>query len=599
MSASSCDDEPEPKTTMTTQDKHQKSEIRDGMHITWQIPIRMADGIVLRADLFRPINVEKAPVIMSYGCYAKGQAFQEAYAAQWESMTSEFPEITQGVSNNYQCWELTDPERWVPHGYAVLRVDSRGAGWSEGVQDLWSPREVMDYHDCIEWAGVQPWCDGNVGLLGISYYAANQWLVAAKQPPHLKAIIPWEGASDCYRELYFHGGIRCTFLDSWLPRQVAMQYGQGERSRRHPVTLEPCGGPETLSEEELRNRRVDKLAIVKAQPLLDDYYQPVITEFDKVEVPFLSSANWGGQGLHLRGNLEAFTRSSSRHKYLEVHGLEHWTHFYTPYGLDLQKRFFDCYLKGQTAAWENQARVLLQVRHVDHFERRNENEWPLARTQWTTSFLDAPSQSLATDRPELAAATSYEAGSEGVTFLSAPFSTSTEFTGPLSARVFISSSTIDADLFLILRLFDPQGNEVTFRGAMDAYTPIAQGWLRASHRELDQDLSTPWRPVHRHVRALPLPIDQIVPLDVEIWPTSIVVPPGYRIGLTIQSHDYEYAGEVDAIRNARHRYPSKGCGPFQHNDKDEKYHPVRRGRVTVHTGGDHASQLLLPVIPAK
>lgn len=585
--------------SLLTADAFHRTETRDGMHISWQIPIQMDDGVVLRADLFRPIDAAAAPVVMSYGCYAKGQAFQEAYKPQWDSMVEEFPEIESGSSNKYQCWELTDPERWVPHGYAVLRVDSRGAGWSPGTQDLWSAREIQDYCACIEWAGEQPWCDGNVGLLGISYYAANQWLAAAARPRHLKAIIPWEGASDCYRELYFHGGIRCTFLDSWLPRQVAMQYGQGERSRRHPVTGEPCGGDVTLSEDELATRRVDKRADVKAHPLLDNYYRPVITDFDKVDIAVLSSANWGGQGLHLRGNVEGFARSNSNDKYLEVHGLEHWTHFYTDYGLDLQKRFFDRYLKGDASGWADQPRVQLQIRHIDHFEQRSENEWPLARTRWTRWHLDAATQRFSSQSTDKAASLCFTRKDGGLAFISDPFNESTEITGPLSAQLSISSTTADADVFVVLTMLDPEGQEVAFRGAMDAYTPLAQGWLRASHREIDPILSTPERPVHLHERLQPLNPGEIVQLHVEIWPTCIVVPVGYRLALQVRGRDYEYAGPVDAKRNARHRYPSKGCGPFKHDDADDNANPDLNGVITIHTGAGHSSSVLLPIIPQR
>ena len=584
---------------MNNPDTHMRLEERDGMLVAWQVPIAMDDGVVLRADVFRPLGNTPVPVIMSYGCYAKGQAFQEAYEPQWRSMVEEFPELQAGSSNRYQCWELTDPEQWVPHGYAVVRVDSRGAGWSPGVQDLWSAREVSDYAACIEWAGTQPWSDGNVGLLGISYYAANQWLVAARQPRHLKAIIPWEGASDCYRELYHHGGIRCTFLDSWLPRQVAMQYGQGERSRRHPLTGQPCGGPVTLTEAELAASRVDKVADVRAHPFLDSYYEAVITDFDRVQVPVLSSANWGGQGLHLRGNIEGFVRSAAEHKYLEVHGLEHWTHFYTPYGLDLQKRFFDRFLKGRQEAWAHQPRVQLQVRHVDRFEQRGENEWPLARTQWTRWHLDAANRAFAPASPGAAASASFSREDDGVTFTSAPFEHETEITGPLSARLWISATTADADLFVVLRLLDPNGAEITFRGAMDAYTPIAQGWLRASHRALDPELSTPYRPVLQHRAPLPLVPGEVTAVDVEIWPTSIVVPPGHRLLVSVRGRDYEYTGPIDAQRNARHRYPSRGCGPFLHHDPQALENPVLRGITTLHTGPVTPSSLLLPLIPNR
>src|SRR6266567_7746999 len=160
----------------------ERSEIRDGMRISWNVAIRMSDDTVLRADVFRPVEGDSHPTILSYGCYAKGLSFQEAYKAQWNRMVEDFPEITHGSTNKYQCWELTDPERWVPDGYAVVRVDSRGAGCSEGIQNVWSMQEVWDCYECIEWAGGQPWSNGNVGLLGISYYGANQWLVASLQP---------------------------------------------------------------------------------------------------------------------------------------------------------------------------------------------------------------------------------------------------------------------------------------------------------------------------------------------------------------------------------------------------------------------------------
>jgi putative CocE/NonD family hydrolase len=123
--------------------------------------------------------------------------------------------IAAGSSNRYQNWETADPEKWVPDGYVCVRVDSRGAGRSPGYLDIFSAQETRDYYECIEWAGTQPWSNGKVGLLGISYYAISQWLVAALQPPHLAAICPWEGASDYYREFTHHGGILDTFVSVW------------------------------------------------------------------------------------------------------------------------------------------------------------------------------------------------------------------------------------------------------------------------------------------------------------------------------------------------------------------------------------------------
>src|SRR6516165_6531951 len=225
----------------------QKSELRDGMRIDWDTPIEMDDGVVLRADVFRPPEEGRYPVILSYGPYAKGLAFQDAYKSAWMRLTKAFPKVLQGSSNKYQNWELVDPEKWVPDGYAIVRVDSRGAGCSPGYLEVWSPREAKDLYECIEWAGTQPWSNGKVGINGISYYAMNQWTVGALKPPHLAALCIWEGSSDYYRELCRHGGILSDFLNSWHPRQVvSVQHGVGARGARSQVTGEPVAGPQTL-----------------------------------------------------------------------------------------------------------------------------------------------------------------------------------------------------------------------------------------------------------------------------------------------------------------------------------------------------------------
>ncbi len=577
----------------------ERTEIRNDMRVDWHVPIRMNDGTVLRADIYRPVAEGRHPVVLSYGPYAKGLSFQEAYAPQWEKMVREHPDVAEGSTGRYQNWEVVDPERWVPDGYACVRVDSRGAGWSPGFVDVWSPRETKDLYECIEWAAAQPWSNGKVGLNGISYYAMNQWQVAGLRPPHLAAMIPWEGAADFYRDVTYHGGILCRFAGSWYPRQVeSVQHGLGERARKNPNTGESVAGPVTLYEEELARNRADLGAEVKAHPLDDAWHRERSADLSLVTVPFLSAANWGGQGLHPRGNFEAFTQAASERKWLEVHGLEHWTHFYTAYGVALQKRFFDHLLKGIDNGWDRQPPVQLQVRHVDRFVERAEDEWPLARTRWTHYHLDPASLGLSTDPVPAAGRVEYEAFGDGVTFSTPPLESETEITGPIAAKLYISSSTRDADLFLVVRVFNPKGDEVVFQGALDPNTPIAQGWLRASHRRLDRERSLPYRPYQSHDTAEPLTPGEVYELDVEVWPTSIVVPPAYRVALTVRGRDYEYGGELDEFARSFH-YASRGCGPFVHDDPDDRPRDVFGGRVTLYAGGQTASHLLLPVIPPR
>jgi predicted acyl esterase len=578
-----------------------KSDIRDGMRIDWDVPIKMDDGLVLRADIYRPIEEGRYPALVTYGPYGKYLAFQDGYTDQWDRMVEIHPDVAAGSTNKYQNWEVADPEKWVPDGYVIVRVDSRGTGRSPGYVDLWSQRETKDFHDCIEWAAGQAWSNGKIGVNGISYYAMNQWQVAASQPPHLAAICIWEGGADFYRDLSHHGGIVNTFCENWYDMQVkTVQHGVGTRGYRSRIAPELVAGPETLTDEELGANRSDFGADVLSNPLAtSEYWESRMPDWSKVKVPLFSAGNWGGQGIHPRGNAEGFVRAASSEKWFEMHGIEHWTEFYTDYGVGLQKKFFGHFLKGEDTGWKAQPPVLLQVRHVgENFLERAENEWPLARTQWTKFYLHTEDHNLGLDPPSEAGSVTYNALGDGVTFITAPFEAETEITGPSAAKLFVSSETEDADLFLVVRLFTGDMKEVVFQGALDPNTPIAQGWLRASHRKLDPELTEEYRPYHTHDEKQPLVPGEAVELDVEIWVTSIVVPAGYRLALSVRGKDYEYAGATgEGLATMKNEF--KGCGPFLHTDPIDRPVGIYGGKVTLHTEPGQEPYLLLPVIPPK
>ena len=577
----------------------QRTEIRDGMRIDWDVPITMDDGLVLRADLFRPVKDGKFPVILSYGPYAKNLAFQDGYPSAWQRMAEKHPDVTAGSSNLYQSWEVVDPEKWVPHDYVCVRVDSRGAGCSPGFIDHFSPRETKDFYDCIEWAGVQPWSNGKVGLNGISYYGINQWHVASLQPPHLAAMCIWEGAADWYRDMTHHGGILSTFWENWYDMQVkTVQYGAGERGKRSRVHGELVCGPETLPEAELAKNRADFGAEIASHPLDDDYHKARSPKWEKITTPLFTAANWGGQGLHPRGNFEGFVRAAAKQKWLEAHGIEHWTHFYTDYGREQQLRFFDRFLHGKKDGWAKQPKVMLQVRHIDKFAPRAESEWPLKRTRWIKFYLDPSAMTLTTEKPSGSAQLKFAAMGDGLTFLTLPLAKDTEITGPSALKLFVSSSTSDADFFIVLRVLTGDLKEIVFQGAIDPHTPIAQGWLRASHRKLDKRLSKPYRPYHTHEEKQPLKKGQPVELDIEIWPTSIVVPAGYRVGLSIRGKDYEYGG-ASGGKLSNFKNELKGCGPFLHDDPRDRPPAIFDGTTSLHFGRGKMPYLLLPLIPPK
>ncbi len=568
------------------------------MQVDWDVGIEMDDGLVLRADVFRPAQEGRYPVLLTYGPYAKGLAFQDGYPSAWERMAREHPDVTAGSSNVYQNWEVVDPEKWVPHGYVCVRVDSRGCGCSPGFVQPFSPRETRDFEQCIQWAGTQPWSSGKVGLNGVSYYGINQWQVASRQPEHLAAMCVWEGAADWYRDMTHHGGILSTFWANWYDMQVkTVQYGLGERGPTSRVTGDWVCGRETLDEEALAAQRCDFGEEIRAHPLDGAYYRERSPDWSKLNVPLLTAANWGGQGLHLRGNFEGYGRAATADKWLEAHGLEHWTEFYTDYGVALQRRFFDHFLKGVDNGWDREPRVRLKVRHLDHFEERVEEDWPIPRTRWTRLNLHADADALRSEPVGAEAAVSFAAQGDGVTFCTEPLAESMEITGPIAATLTVSSDTEDADLFLVLRVFDPDGEEVTFQGAIDPHTPIAQGWLRASHRKLDPALSSPWQPYHSHDEPQPLTPGVPVEVQVEIWPTCIVVPAGYRVALTVRGRDYEYAATTGA-RLSNFKNELKGCGPFLHDDPRDRPAEIFGGRTTLHLGPERENFVLLPVIPA-
>lgn len=556
------------------------------MLVEKDVPIAMRDGLVLRGNVFRPQAEGRFPVILAHGVYGKDIHFEDGFKPQWDKLIAIYPDLVgKGSSGKYLRWETVDPERFVPDGFVVIQIDSRGTGKSPGYLDPRSPAEMHDYYECIEWAGVQPWSNGKVGLCGISYYAFTQWAVAAMRPPHLAAICPWEGFVDYYRDSTHQGGIFSNvFTTAWWPRQVLVnQYGNGNAPHRDRETGERTTGGPALSEEMLRYNRADYPGDLLQHPLDDAWYAERKPELSRIQVPLLSAGNWGGPGLHLRGNIEGYLGASSKQKWLSLHVGTHWDSFYLPEYVAMQKRFFGHFLKGLNNGWDKEPPVLVQVRRPDGSKARAEHEFPLARTQWTELYLDAGNKSIARSNPAAESDVSYEAMSAGVDFSTAPFEQETEICGFITARMWVSSSTTDMDIFASLRVFDPDGKEITFTGAHEQ-TIMAKGWLRVSHRKVDPARSLPYRVFHTHDEIQKIVPGEIYSVDVEIWPTSIVFPKGYRLVLTLQGRDFEIPGV---------------SGRMLHNHPQDRDPVEFAGVNTITTGGRHKSYLLVPIIPAR
>ncbi|KAK4945802.1 hypothetical protein LTR10_015150 [Elasticomyces elasticus] len=520
----------------------------DRLIIERDVAITMDDGIVLRGDIFRPVSSDETPcpVLVTSGPYGKGVPWREGYSTQWKFMTTKHRNLLSGSSKEYMVWEVPDPEIWCGWGYACFRIDSRGSGRSPGHLDILSPREMRDFHDCIEWVADRPWCTGSVGLSGISYYAASQWLVASLQPPHLKAMVAWEGFADFYQQ-----------------------------NRANP-------GQD-----------------ISKRPLDDDHYRHRSAVWDKVEVPFLSCANLAGHGLHPRGNFEAFMNASSKQKWLSCHPGRHEEWYYLDQGMDLQKQFLDHFLKGEDNGWESTPPVTLRERRPfdDQFAVvRHEASWPLPNTKWTKIFLsvdDLQASTLSWRSIGKQSSADFDVLTEVLTFHSAPLQQELEITGPMAAKLFAASSTSDMDLFLTLQTFSPDGREVDFEGTVDPRTPLSQGWLRASHRKLDKQKSLPYRPYLAHDEQQPLEPAKAYELDIEVLPTHIILPKGFTLALQIAGKDFERPAQHTQTEIS---WTARGSGPFLHTSPNDRPTDTFGGRTTIFLGGETGSYLLLPII---
>jgi predicted acyl esterase len=573
-----------------TASKERITVIEDGeILVEKDVPIPLADGHMVYCNVFRPNRDGVFPPIVVFTPYGKDSDVAVDFKRYWDFVLRDHPEVVRdGSTGKYLTWEVPDPERWVPAGYAVIVVDARGTGKSPGFYEMMAPLQTREYYDAIEWAGVQSWSNGKVGLLGVSYLAIKQWQVAALQPPHLAAFIPWEGMFDHYRDLYRHGGIYSSFFLKLLwDTQIAInQNGNAGSPYRDRFTGKVSTG-ETINPGLLPGNLANVYEAGLRHPFDDAYFKLRTPMAARVEVPFLSAGNWGGLGLHLRGNVEAFELAASRNKWLEMHTDTHFASMYLPHALALQMKFFDHFLKGEDNGWDRQPPLILTIRDPRGSVRRDETEWPLARTKWTRYYLDAEDSALSMDAPPSSSKAEYDAQSDGITLRSEPFGTDTEFTGPVAAKLFVSTSTVDMDLFLTLRLFDSNHVEVTFVGANDPRAPISQ---RVSHRKTDPERSRPYKPYHPHDERQPLKPGEVYEVDVEIWPTSIVVPAGYHLALTISGKDFERPDSQGLM---------KGSGIFLHNDPADRPADIFGGVQIIYTGADRPSHLLMPLISAS
>ena len=505
------------------------------------IVVPLADGGQVIVDVYRTLGLTDLPAVISWSPYGKHKSQKDLKAL----IKFEDDELIDTAG-----FESLQPAWWCPRGYALVAADPRGCWGTPGDVTTITPDEAADCYDLIEWAGTQSWSNGKVGMAGASYPAMIQWNVAAMQPPRLAAINPWEAISDLYRDLCFHGGILNTQFQPIWWELMAKSNGVVE----------------------------DVVAMGYQSPLFDEYWAEKVADWGKIDVPAYVGASWTDQGIHTRGTLEAFKRMSSEHKFVEIHGQRKFEYFYLPEVRARIYAFFERFLKDVDNEVSDWPMVRMEVRERKYVGTwRDENEWPLARTDYQRLYLDASAGALARGAVGTESSLSYDSTVDGGATFDIKLDEDVELTGHMKLRLWVEAQgSDDMALFVAVQKLDENGEFVPF-----LYLNIREngsaafGWLRVSHREQDESRSTDYQPYHTHTSEQLLSPGEIVPVDIEILPSSTLFRAGESIRVLVQGKDV-------------HEYPRDEISVGHWETRNS-------GQHVIHTGGQYDSHLLIPV----
>lgn len=521
------------------------TKVEDGIYLERDVAVTMRDGTIIYTDIYRPEGAKKIPAIVAWSPYGKR-------AEGFLGTGMPIPGVPPGTTSSMAKFEGPDPAYWCRYGYAVINPDSRGVGNSEGDIVFWGKLEGQDGYDLIEWVASQNWCNGKIGMSGNSWLAISQWFTAAEKPPHLTAIAPWEGFNDLYRDSVCIGGVpEVGFIE---------------------MAMRGLCGP---------GRIEDIPAMIRKYPLMNSFWEDKIACVENIEIPAYVVSSWNP--LHVHGTLDAYRRISSSNKWLRIHNVQEWADYYTPENLEDLRRFFDRYLKGIRNGWELTPRVRLSILDPGGIDQVNriEQEFPLARTEYQKLYLDATAGTLLPEPVKQESLVRYQAdGRKGQAVFTYKFEKDTELTGYMKLRLWVESEGADdMDLFVYVSKLDEKGNPLPAY-VLGVPNPGARGFLRVSHRELDESLSTPSEPYLTHRQEQLLTPKEIVPVEIGIWPVSMLWHKGQQLRVAIQCYAANWVEDV--------LLPG---GPIF------RYEVRNRGYHIIHTGGEYDSHLLVPVIP--
>ena len=517
-------------------------EAAPGILCEQDVAVKLRDGVTIYCDIFRPDTQEKVPVLISWSPFGKRQS--EGYG-DWQLMG-----VPPKTVSSMAKFESPDPGYWCRKGYAVSNVDPRGVGNSEGDAPNFDSQEGRDGYDFIEYITSLSWCNGKAGLTGNSGVAMSNWRIAGEQPPHLACIAPWEATGDMYRESLAPGGIPCPSFNREIIGGVA------------------C-----------RNLIDDAPANLEKYPLMNEYWEDKIPKWRNIKVPAYVCAGWCH--IHLRGSIEGFRRIKSAKKWLRIHREYEWPDAYNPYNIQELNMFFDRYLKDINNGWELMPRIRMDVMDAYDYDfrpKREEREFPIARTEYRKLYLDAADGCADYRKPDKTSEVSYDSET-GCAIFDFKVPEETEISGYMKLKLWVECRGYDnIDLFIWIKKLGQDGEFLPIWSIREPYRG-AWGYLRASHRDLDEKLATDFQPIHGHKVCEKFKPGEIVPVEVEIWPHSRIWHPGETLRIEVEGKYFKTEWFED------HKMD------FQEDNGG--------GIHVIHTGGEYDSFLQIPFIPPK
>lgn len=466
------------------------------------VAVTLRDGTVMYTDVLRPVAPGPYPAIVAWSPYGKNLGSQLLH-----DLPHRFG-VPRDAISDLNKFEGPDPAYWVAQGYVVLQPDVRGSYRVGGHIGFPGGRQTAeDGYDFVEWAALQAWSNGRVGLAGQSLLAMAQWYIAAERPPHLAAIAPWEGMTDPMRDLGLVGGIPGT----WFPETV-IQHLAGAGLVEDAVRM-------TLEEKD------DSV-----------FWRNVAVRLENIEVPAYVVASYDNFA-HAHGTLDGFRKLGSPLKWLRIHNAFIWTDFYQPRSVADLQRFFDRYLKGIENGWEDTPPVRIAV--IDPVKGddvlRAVDSWPPSGYVHERLYL-TPELTLSPAPSSQSSALRYDAaeGSTGLAFHTR-IEEDTELVGYPKLRLWVEADGADdMDIAVSIQKIDATGNLVFRDDSSGIVKPLwTNGQLRVSRRRLDPEKSTEAEPVLILTGEERLSPGEIVPVEISILATGIRLNAGEILRLTV------------------------------------------------------------------